>query len=109
MAVRRLAYPVTLCDGQRVFFVAAIGQSQIRMTANGAPGRSGSSLITGWIGGTSAETGPRPTPRRSLRPGPPHRGHLAPPLRGQEEFHAWRHAGPYRARLGALSPRARLG
>lgn len=32
MAVRRLANPVTLCDGHGVFFVAASGQ--IRMAAN---------------------------------------------------------------------------
>lgn len=37
VAVRRLANPVTLCDGHGVFFVAASGQ--IRMAAS-PPGRA---------------------------------------------------------------------
>jgi hypothetical protein len=36
VAVRRLANPVTLCDGHGVFFVAASGQ--IRMAANSGDG-----------------------------------------------------------------------
>ena len=46
--MRRLANPVTLCDGHGVFFVAASGQIQMAADMPGASEVSGWGAVTPW-------------------------------------------------------------